>query len=70
MTQDVRLKPYTLQDIKEHTGKDDSLQELIKVIIAGWLETKGNYLILYRLTSIYAMSLASTMAWLSGEREN
>ena len=35
------LKPSTLQEIKQHTAKDDSLQELIKVIKAGWPETKG-----------------------------
>ena len=34
-------KPSTLQEIKQHTAKDDSLQELIKVIKAGWPETKG-----------------------------
>ena len=34
------LKPSTLQEIKQHTAKDDSLQELIKVIKAGWLKTK------------------------------
>lgn len=35
------LKPSTLQEIKQHTAKDDSLQELIKVIKAGCPETKG-----------------------------
>lgn len=47
MTQDVCLKPSTLQEIKRHTAKDVSLQELIKVIKAGWPVTKGNFLILY-----------------------
>ena len=48
MTQDACLKPSTLQEIKQHTAKDDSLQELIKVIKAGWPETKGelSYLVL------------------------
>ena len=41
MTQDVCLKPSTLQEIKQHTAKDDSLQELIKVIKTGCPETKG-----------------------------
>ena len=41
MTQDACLKPSTLQEIKQHTAKDDSLQELIKIIKAGWPETKG-----------------------------
>ena len=41
MTQDACLKPSTLQEIKQHTAKDDSLQELIKVIKAGWPKTKG-----------------------------
>ena len=41
MTQHIRLKPSTLQEIKEHVQKDDSLQELIRVIEAGWPETKG-----------------------------
>ena len=41
MTQDACLKPSTLQEIKQHTAKDDSLQELIKVIKVGWPETKG-----------------------------
>jgi len=38
--QDACLKPSTLQEIKQHTAKDDSLQEIIKVIKAGWPETK------------------------------
>ena len=41
MTQDACLKPSTLQEIKQHTAKDDSLQELIKVTKAGWPKTKG-----------------------------
>ena len=41
MTQHIRLKPSTLQEIKDHTQKDNSLLELIKVIKAGWPETKG-----------------------------
>jgi len=41
MKQDACLKPSTLQEIKQHTSKDDSLQELIKVIKAGWPERKG-----------------------------
>ena len=41
MTQDACLKPSTIQKIKQHTAKDDSLQELIKVIKAGWPKTKG-----------------------------
>ncbi|XP_022790920.1 uncharacterized protein K02A2.6-like [Stylophora pistillata] len=41
MTQHIRLKPSTLQEIKDHTQKEDSLLELIKVIKAGWPETKG-----------------------------
>ena len=41
MTQDAYLKPSTLQEIKQHTAKDESLLELIKVIKAGWPETKG-----------------------------
>ena len=41
MTQYIRLKPSTPQEIKVHTQKDDSLQELIRVIEAGWPETKG-----------------------------
>ena len=40
MTQYIRLKPSTLQEIKVHTQKDDSLQELIRVIEVGWPETK------------------------------
>ena len=41
MTQHIRLKPSTLQEIKDHTQKDNSRLELIKVIKAGWPETKG-----------------------------
>ena len=41
MTQHIRLKPSTLQEIKDHTQKDNSCLELIKVIKAGWPETKG-----------------------------
>ena len=41
MTQDTCQKSLTVQEIKLHTAKDDSLQELIKVIKAGWPETKG-----------------------------
>ncbi|PFX30613.1 hypothetical protein AWC38_SpisGene4580 [Stylophora pistillata] len=41
MTQHIRLKPSTLPEIKDHTQKDNSLVELIKVIEAGWPETKG-----------------------------
>ena len=37
----IRLKPSTLQEIPDHTQKDNSLLELIKVIKAGWPETKG-----------------------------
>ena len=43
MMQDACLKPSTLHEIKQHTAKDDSLQELIKVIKAGWLKTKRHY---------------------------
>ena len=39
--QDAYLKPSTLKEIKQHTAKDESLLELIKVIKAGWPETKG-----------------------------
>lgn len=48
MTQDACLKLSTLQEIQQHTAKDDSLEELIKVINAGWPETKGyfSYLVL------------------------
>ena len=48
MTHDACLRPSTLQEIKQHTAKDNSLQELIKVIKAGWPETKGelSYLVL------------------------
>ena len=41
MTQHIRLKPSTLQEIKEHTQKDNSLLELFQVIKAGWPETEG-----------------------------
>ena len=41
MTQYVRLKPSTLQEIKVRLQEDDSFQELIRVIEAGWPETKG-----------------------------
>ena len=41
MTQHIRLRTTTLQEIKDHTQKDNSLLELIKVIKAGWPETKG-----------------------------
>ena len=41
MTQHIRLKPSTLQEIKDHTQKNNSHLELIKVIKAGWPETKG-----------------------------
>ena len=42
MTQDACLKPSTLQEIKQHTAKDNGLQELIKPVIkSGWPETKG-----------------------------
>ena len=41
MTQDACLKPSTLQEFKQHTAKDNSLQELIKVIRVGCPETKG-----------------------------
>ena len=41
MTQDACLKPWTLQEVKQHIANDDSLQELIKVSKASWPETKG-----------------------------
>ena len=41
MTQHIGLKPCTLQEIPDYTQKDNSLLELIKVIKAGWPETKG-----------------------------
>ena len=41
MTQHIGLKPSTLQEIPDYTQKDNSLLELIKVIKAGWPETKG-----------------------------
>ena len=41
MMQDACLKPSTLQEIKQHTAKDNYLLEFIKVIKAGWPKTKG-----------------------------
>ena len=41
MTQHICLKPSTPKEIKDRTQKDNSLLELIKVIKAGWPETKG-----------------------------
>ena len=41
MTQYIRLRQSTLQEIKVHTQKDESLPELIRVIEDGWPETKG-----------------------------
>ena len=37
---DIRVKPATLQDIRDHTEQDEVLQELMNVIKAGWPETK------------------------------
>ncbi|CAH3158943.1 unnamed protein product [Pocillopora meandrina] len=39
----TQLKPpaHSLQEIKDHRQKDNSLLELIKVIKAGWPETQG-----------------------------
>ena len=44
MTQDACIISCTLQEIKQHTAKDESILELIKVIKAGWPETKGGLL--------------------------
>ena len=40
LTQDACITSCTLQEIKQHTAKDESILELIKVIKAGWPETK------------------------------
>lgn len=40
MMQHIRLQPSTLQEIKDHMQKNESLQELIKVIEAGWPENE------------------------------
>ena len=40
MAQDACLKSSTLQEIKQHTAKDKSLQGIIKVIKGGWPKTK------------------------------
>jgi len=44
MTQDACITSCTLQEIKQHTAKDESLLGIIKVIKAGWPETKGGLL--------------------------
>ena len=40
MVEDIPMKPATLQEIRDHTEQDEVLQELMKVIRTGWLETK------------------------------
>lgn len=40
MVEHIRVKPATLQEIRAHTEQDEVLQELMKVIKAGWPETK------------------------------
>ena len=40
MVADIRVKPATLQDIRDHAEQDEVLQELMNVIKAGWPETK------------------------------
>ena len=40
MVGDIRVKPATLQDIRDHTVQGEVLQELMNVIKAGWPETK------------------------------
>ena len=39
-TQDIQFTVKTLEEIKEHTRKDEVLQELIRVIQIGWPEQK------------------------------
>lgn len=40
MVEHIRVKTSTLQEIRAHTEQDEVLQELMKVIKAGWPETK------------------------------
>ena len=40
MVEDIRVKPASLQEIRDHTEQDEVLQELMNVIKAGWPETK------------------------------
>lgn len=40
MVEDIRVKPATLQEIRDHTEQDEVLQELMNVIKTGWPETK------------------------------
>ena len=40
MVEHIRVKPATLQEIRAHTEQDEIPQELMKVIKAGWPETK------------------------------
>ena len=36
MAEDIRVKPATLQEIRDHTEQDEVLQELMNVIKEGW----------------------------------
>ena len=40
MVADIRVKPATLQDIRDHTEQDEVPQEFMNAIEAGWPETK------------------------------
>ena len=41
MVEHIRVKPATLKEIRAHTEQDEVLQELMKVIKAGWPENQA-----------------------------
>ena len=58
----IRLKPSTLQEIPDHTQKDNSLLELKKSSRLVGLKQKENYLIWCYPSLTFVMSWASAMA--------
>jgi len=53
MVEDIRVKPATLQEIRDHTEQDKVLQESMNVIKAGYPETKHE--ISYQLTPFFSI---------------
>ena len=53
IVEDVRVKPATLQEFRDHKEQDEVLEELMNVIKAGWPETKHE--VSHRLTPFFGI---------------
>ena len=53
MVEDIRVKPATQQEIRDHREQDEVLQELMNVIKAGWPETKHE--VFHRLAPFFGI---------------